>query len=366
MAIDLKDSKCILVTGGAGFIGNNLIRFLLKNTRAKIFNLDKFGYSSSSLAIDQYLRNLNINSQTRYEFLNCNLVNEKDVNNAIKYAKPEFIFNLAAESHVDRSIDSPSNFIDSNIIGTFNLLNTTLSYWEELKTAKKDSFRLIHISTDEVFGSLSNEDPRFAERTPYNPSSPYSASKASSDHLVNAWFNTYGLPVITTNCSNNYGPWQFPEKLIPLTILNALSNNSISVYGTGTNIRDWIYVDDHVNALCQIIQKASPGEKYCIGGECEKTNIHVVKNICSILDEIKPIDSSYSELIKFVKDRPGHDNRYAIDISKIKQEIGWSPNYSFEVSLKKTVQWYIKNQNWCNQMFEKSGYFKKRMGTLRN
>ena len=362
MEIDLKNSKSILVTGGAGFIGNNLIRFLLKNTRAKIFNLDKLGYSSSLIAIDQYLGNLNIESITRYEFLHCNLVNEKDVNCAIKYAKPDFIFNLAAESHVDRSIDNPLNFIESNIIGTFNLLNKTLSFWKELKTAKKDSFRLIHISTDEVFGSLSNDDPKFNERTPYDPSSPYSASKASSDHLVNAYFHTYGLPVITTNCTNNYGPWQFPEKLIPLTIINALSNNSISVYGNGMNIRDWIYVDDHVNALCQIIQKASPGEKYCLGGNSERTNIDVVKNICSILDEIKPSDRPYSELIKFVKDRPGHDNRYAIDSSKIKQEIGWSPNYNFQVTLKKTVQWYIKNQKWCNKILKKSGYDKKRIG----
>ncbi len=362
MEIDLKNSKSILVTGGAGFIGNNLIRFLLKNTRAKIFNLDKLGYSSSLEAIDNYLYDLKIDSRTRYELLNCNLICEQDLNNAIKYSKPDFIFNLAAESHVDRSIDSPFNFIESNITGTFNLLNTTLTYWKELKSCKKDCFRLIHISTDEVFGSLSNDDPKFNERTPYDPSSPYSASKASSDHLVNAWFHTYGLPVITTNCTNNYGPWQFPEKLIPLTILNALSNNSISVYGNGMNIRDWIYVDDHVNALCQIIQKASPGKKYCLGGNSERTNINVVKNICSILDEIKPSNRPYSELIKFVKDRPGHDNRYAVDSSKIKQEIGWSPNYNFEVALKKTVQWYIKNQNWCNKILKKSGYNKKRIG----
>ena len=340
----LKTCKHVLITGGAGFIGGELIIYLLKNTSVKIFNLDKISYASNKRRIENFLKENNQIDNNRYELLKGDLADKNFTQSTIQYSKPDIVFHLAAESHVDRSINEPDPFIQSNIIGTFNLLKAVHSYWDKLSDKQQKNFRLHHISTDEVFGSL-GETGSFNEKSPYLPRSPYSASKAASDHLINSWHHTYGLPTLVTNCSNNFGPWQFPEKLIPKTILNALSSKPIPVYGQGINTRDWLYVEDHIDGLIKVVSEGKIGDCYCIGGNSEKKNIEVVKNICDYLDQIKPKKNSYSELIKFVGDRPGHDFRYAINPEKINNELNWFPQYKFENGLHKTINWYLENIN---------------------
>ena len=344
--------KSILITGGAGFIGSALVRKLLLESNIKIYNLDKIGYASDLYSINQIVNKFPDKLKNRYEHLEVDLVNVSDTNNAINYAKPDLIFHLAAESHVDRSINSPKQFIDSNIIGTFNILEASREYWEKLSNEKKDIFKFIHISTDEVYGSLDHE-VKFDENSSYSPNSPYSASKASSDHLVKAWYKTYSLPTLITNCSNNYGPWQFPEKLIPVIINNALNKQPIPIYGSGHNIRDWLYVEDHINAIILVSKKGCIGTSYCIGAEEEKTNLDLANYICKILDNKRPHNYPHSSLIKFVKDRKGHDLRYAINPSKIKKELGWSPSNSFEKNINSTVNWYIENESWSRNLIKK-------------
>ena len=355
----------VLVTGGAGFIGSCLIRKLLENTESKIYNLDKLSYSSDLTSINLTIKKLNIDSK-RYKHFQIDLINSEDIKKVINSCNPDLVFHLAAESHVDRSIDNPKPFIENNIIGTLNLLENTNNYYQNLKESRKKSFRFINISTDEVFGSLNYDDSLFNEKSQYDPRSPYSASKASSDHLVNAWSHTYGLPTITTNCSNNFGPWQFPEKLIPLTISKALSEQNIPIYGDGKNIRDWLFVEDHVDALLKISFLGKEGNKYCIGGYKELTNLKLVETICESLDIIRPQNYSYKELINFVKDRPGHDFRYAINSNKIESEISWKANTEFTKALEKTIIWYVDNQEWCKEILEKACYFGERIGLKNN
>ncbi len=333
------------VTGGAGFIGSAFVRFLINSTKHEVLNLDKLTYAGNLHSLES------ISSNERYSFVKGDIFDEVLLAQLINDYQPKYIVHLAAESHVDRSIESAKEFINTNIIGTYNLLDVSTKYWNELKKDKKSSFRFHHISTDEVFGTLGNSG-FFTEKTPYDPSSPYSSSKAASDHLVRAWNRTYQLPVLLTNCSNNFGPFQFPEKLIPLTILNALQEKSLPVYGSGKNIRDWLYVEDHVDALYKVILNGKVGESYNIGGNNEKTNLAVVHEICSILDRLKPRKSNslYSDLVTFVEDRPGHDFRYAIDASKITHELNWIPSETFSTGLEKTIKWYIKNENWLNKL----------------
>ena len=349
-----------LITGGAGFIGGALIRKLISNESNIVFNLDKLGYASDLESID----NLNFkNNFGNYTFLNVDLVNKENLFDAIQRANPDVIMHLAAESHVDRSIDEPHLFLESNIVGTFNLLQLAKEYWSNLEPKKKENFKFHHISTDEVYGSL-GEKGSFNELTSYDPRSPYSASKASSDHLVRAWFHTYNFPVLITNCSNNFGPWQFPEKLIPLVISKALDGKKIPIYGDGLNIRDWLYVEDHIDALLLVIKKGKIGESYCIGGYGERTNKYIVELICSILDKRKPANYPYSDLIEYVKDRPGHDRRYSIDSSKINKELGWKSNFKLEESIEKTVNWYLDNYSWVKKIKEKSKYGGERIGQI--
>ena len=349
-----------LITGGAGFIGGALVRKLISNHTNVVFNLDKLGYASDLESID----NLDLkNNFGNYTFINVDLVDKENLGDAIQKANPDVIMHLAAESHVDRSIDEPHHFLESNIVGTFNLLQLAKEYWSNLETERKENFKFHHISTDEVYGSL-GEKGSFNELTSYDPRSPYSASKASSDHLVRAWFHTYNFPVLITNCSNNFGPWQFPEKLIPLVISKALDGKKIPIYGDGLNIRDWLYVEDHVEALLLVIQKGKIGESYCIGGYGERTNKYIVELICSILDKRKPANSSYSNLIEYVKDRPGHDRRYSIDSSKINKELGWKSNFKLEESIEKTVNWYLDNYSWVKKIQEKSQYGGERIGQI--
>ncbi len=336
----------ILVTGGAGFIGGTLIRKLLNTTKSLIFNIDTLNYASDLRSINNLEK-----AKGRHFHLNVNLKNIKETNEAIKVANPDIIFHLAAESHVDRSIISPNIFIDSNITGTFNLLEASRALYENLSNERKEKFKIIHISTDEVFGSL-GKIKRFRETSKYDPRSPYSASKAASDHLAKAWFHTYKLPTIITNCSNNYGPFQFPEKLIPLTILKAIEGEKIPIYGDGKNIRDWLFVEDHIEALLLIAEKGKPGDTYCIGGNNEKNNNYIVREICTILEKYIPSKITYTDLIEFVKDRPGHDKRYAIDSNKIKKELGWKPKTNFHEGLKITVEWYINNKEWYQTMIK--------------
>ncbi len=351
----------ILVTGGAGFIGGALIRKLLTETEVKIFNIDKIGYASDLTGIKRVLSEFNKNKVHRYDFIQIDLADRASTLNAVKYANPDLIFHLAAESHVDRSIDAPITFLESNVMGTFNLLEAAKSHWENLSGERKRYFRFHHISTDEVFGSL-GDSGQFSESSPYDPRSPYSASKAASDHLVNAWHHTYGLPVITTNCSNNFGPWQFPEKLIPVVILKALSDQKIPLYGDGRNVRDWLYVEDHVDALLIAATKGKLGSKYCIGGSSELSNRDVVQKICILLDEMHPSSEPYEKLIQLVNDRPGHDYRYAIDHGLITNELDWSPSFDFEDALRITVSWYLENLDWCHITRGKSGYSGERLG----
>ena len=343
--------KKILITGGAGFIGGALVRKLLKESKCFIYNLDNLTYSGDLSSINSLLKSLGSNSSARYKFFKGDISDKSTVDKVIQETQPELIIHLAAETHVDQSIRFPEKFISTNILGTFQLLQTSLIYYENTNKEIKKKFKFIHVSTDEVFGSL-NEEGYFNESSKYNPRSPYSASKASSDHLVKAWFHTYGLPCIITNCSNNYGPWQNPEKLIPNTISKALLNQHIPIYGNGKNIRDWLYVDDHIDAILLVAEKGMPGQNYCIGGNNEKTNLELCETICKILDDEKPQRSSYSNLISFVKDRPGHDKRYAIDNSFLKNTLGWSPKNSFDSGLQNTVKWYLCNLDWCKTKFQ--------------
>ena len=351
----------ILVTGGAGFIGSNLIQRLLLNKENKVFNLDKMGYASSTKSIDNLFKNINSNSLGTYEFLKVDLENKLDTQNALDYVLPDLIMHLAAESHVDRSIDGPDSFISSNIIGTFNLLESSRKIWGKFDKKKKNTFKFHHISTDEVFGSL-GKTGRFSEGTPYKPRSPYAASKASSDHLVLSWHHTFGLPVVLTNCSNNYGPWQFPEKLIPLTIYKAYQNQSIPLYGDGENVRDWLFIDDHIDALLLVAKKGVIGQSYCIGGKGEKSNKNVVLEICKIMDKIIPLNAPHKKLISYVPDRPGHDKRYSINPSKIKKELGWKSKHTFKEGLEKTVHWYVNNLEWYERITSSKQYNFERLG----
>ncbi len=336
----------ILVTGGAGFIGSNLVRFLLRQPGTSILNVDKLVFPGCSGTI----REFESSPRSKYAFSRTDLCDYAGLKRIFNDFRPEAVMHLAAESHVDRSIDEPESFIQSNIIGTYHLLKIALDYWKRLAGAEKNRFRFHHVSTDEVYGALGPEDPPFTETSPYAPNSPYSASKASADHLVRAWHHTYGLPVVISNCSNNYGPYQFPEKLIPLVITRALRGESLPVYGDGLNVRDWLYVEDHVCALFLVLKNGRTGENYNVGGNCEKTNNEVVHMICDLLDELLP-DSGYrphSRLITHVEDRPGHDRRYAMNTGKIRAELGWSPEHDFPAGLRKTVTWYLQNPGWCD------------------
>ena len=332
----------ILITGGAGFIGSNFILDWLRNTDEPVVNLDKLTYAGK-------LNNLAaLSGDSRYVFVKGDIGDVNLVKGLLATYQPRTVLHFAAESHVDRSIDGPEDFISTNIVGTFRLLESVRGYWSELAPAGKATFRFLHVSTDEVYGSLGESDPQFSETTPYAPNSPYSASKAASDHLVRAYFHTYGLPTITTNCSNNYGPFQFPEKLVPLVINNALSGGSLPIYGDGQNVRDWLYVGDHCAAICRVLERGRVGETYNIGGKNEKTNVAVVASICEMLDDLKPRADGlgYAKQITFVKDRPGHDRRYAIDARKIENALDWKPTETFESGLRKTIQWYLNNGNW--------------------
>ena len=344
-------NKNILVTGGAGFIGSAVIRYLINETNSNVLNIDKLTYAGNLESLET------VSNNPRYQFLHADICDKVAMTKAFDDFEPNIVMHLAAESHVDRSIDGPMDFIQTNIIGTYNLLEVARNYWQNLTEDKKSRFKFHHISTDEVYGDLEGTEDLFTEATSYSPSSPYSASKASSDHLVRAWHRTYGLPVVVTNCSNNYGPYHFPEKLIPLVILNALDGKPLPVYGDGKQIRDWLYVEDHARALYLVATTAKVGETYNIGGHNEKQNIDVVKTICTILDNIKPRTDgqSYTQQITFVKDRPGHDLRYAIDASKIQQELNWQPQETFESGIQKTVEWYLSNQGWVNHV--KSGEY---------
>ena len=338
----------VLVTGGAGFIGSCVVKRLLMQ-KHNVFNVDKFGYASSTAAIEKLFKEANKNDLGEHHLIRIDLSNKRDIDELVSEKKPDLIMHLAAESHVDRSISGPEAFLNSNVIGTFNLLEATRKYWNSLSPEKKEKFRFHHISTDEVFGSLSKEG-RFSEKTPYDPRSPYSATKASSDHLVNAWYHTYGVPILITNCSNNFGPWQFPEKLVPVVINKALNLEDIPIYGDGLNIRDWLYVEDHVDAILMVLNNGNVGESYCIGGYGEKTNLEIVNTICSIMDKKIPLKKPHSSLIRFVQDRAGHDRRYSIDPHKISNELGWKPKYSFEKGIEVTVSWFINNQEWCKKI----------------
>lgn len=347
----------ILVTGGAGFIGSAVIRYIIQNTNNQVLNIDKLTYAGNLESLKE------IDQHSNYEFKQIDICDTEQITAAIDAFQPNAIMHLAAESHVDRSIDGPAAFIQTNIVGTYTLLEAARKYWMGLDAEAQQNFRFHHISTDEVYGDLEGTTDLFTETTSYAPSSPYSASKASSDHLVRAWHRTYGLPVIVTNCSNNYGPYHFPEKLIPLVILNALDAKPLPVYGNGQQIRDWLFVEDHARALYKVVTEGVVGETYNIGGHNEKQNIEVVKTICKILDELKPQANGqiYESLITFVKDRPGHDLRYAIDATKIQNELGWTPTETFETGIRKTVQWYLNNLDWCHRVQDGS-YQRERLG----
>lgn len=356
----------ILVTGGAGFIGSAVIRHIIMNTNDSVINVDKLTYAGNLESLKL------VSTNPRYNFEQVDICDRATLERVFSQYQPDAVMHLAAESHVDLSITGPSDFIQTNIVGTYILLEAARQYWTQLDAERKAAFRFHHISTDEVYGDLPHPDeqegqavnqylPLFTETTPYAPSSPYSASKASSDHLVRAWLRTYGFPTIVTNCSNNYGPYHFPEKLIPLVILNALEGKSLPIYGKGDQIRDWLYVEDHARALYKVVTEGKVGETYNIGGHNEKQNIEVVKTICSILDSLVPKATPYAEQITFVTDRPGHDRRYAIDASKMSAELNWQPQETFETGLRKTIEWYLANQEWC-QHVQDGTYQRERLG----
>ncbi|MGN8020203.1 dTDP-glucose 4,6-dehydratase [Phyllobacterium sp. 22229] len=348
----------ILVTGGAGFIGSAVCRHLASNPRNQVVNVDKLTYAGNLASLRQ------IENYPNYSFVEADICDDAAILDVLHAEKIEAVMHLAAESHVDRSIDGPAAFIETNIVGTFRMLNAALAYWRDLPEPAKSEFRFHHISTDEVFGDLPFDSGIFTEETPYAPSSPYSASKAASDHLVRAWHETYGLPVVLSNCSNNYGPFHFPEKLIPLVILNALDEKPLPVYGAGANVRDWLFVEDHARALELVVTKGKPGESYNIGGRAERTNLSVVETICDILDSKRPRKGGarYRDLITFVTDRPGHDRRYAIDASKIERELGWKPAETFDSGLERTIQWYLDN-TWWWEPIRSGSYAGERLGS---
>ena len=347
----------LLVTGGAGFIGGNFVLRQRQQNAHRIINLDKLTYAGNLATLSD------LDTDLDHIFVEGDIGDRKLVQELLEKYQPTGIVNFAAETHVDRSIDGPDAFIQTNILGTFNLLETTRQYWRSLPEKEQQTFRFLHVSTDEVFGTLEKDDPAFSETTPYAPNSPYSASKASSDHLVRSYFHTYGLPTLITNCSNNYGPYQFPEKLMPLMILNALAGKPLPIYGDGLNIRDWLFVEDHCDAIETVITSGRPGETYNVGGGAEKTNLWLVKQICQILDELRPNSPHcpHESLITFVKDRPGHDRRYAINFSKLKTELGWTPREDLASGLRKTVEWYLDNTQWCQQVTSQT-YEGQRLG----
>ncbi|WP_420745560.1 dTDP-glucose 4,6-dehydratase [Photobacterium damselae] len=350
----------ILVTGGAGFIGSAVVRHIINNTQDSVINLDKLTYAGNLESLSD------VENSERYVFEQVDICDREELDRVFAQHQPDAVMHLAAESHVDRSIDGPAAFIETNIIGTYTMLEAARQYWNQLDKVRKSTFRFHHISTDEVYGDLEGTDDLFTETTSYSPSSPYSASKASSDHLVRAWLRTYGLPTIVTNCSNNYGPYHFPEKLIPLMILNALEGKELPVYGNGMQIRDWLYVEDHASALYTVVTQGEIGETYNIGGHNEKANIEVVKTICSLLEELIPNKpegvEQYQDLITYVTDRPGHDVRYAIDATKIAADLGWKPAETFESGIRKTVEWYLNNEKWWSRVLDGS-YSRERLGT---
>ena len=352
-------TKKILVTGGAGFIGSALIRHTIQQTPHRVLNVDKLTYAGNLSSLDA------VSSDPRYAFKQVDIVHADAVASVFESYRPTTVMHLAAESHVDRSIDGPAAFIETNIIGTYTMLEAARKYWEGLPGDEKDQFRFLHVSTDEVYGTL-GKTGLFTEETSYKPNSPYSSSKASSDHLVRAWVHTYGFPALITNCSNNYGPYQFPEKLIPVVILNAIEGKPIPVYGKGENVRDWLFVNDHVEALLKVAAEGKIGETYNIGGHNEMQNIEIVRLICSLLDEKieKPAVDNHESLISFVQDRPGHDFRYAIDASKIDRELGWRPKETFETGIAKTVDWYLANRPWCDEV-TRGKYERERLGLIK-
>lgn len=355
----------ILITGGAGFIGSAVVRHIIENTNDSVVNVDCLTYAGNLESL------ITVDANERYVFEEVNICDRSELDRVFNTNKPDAVMHLAAESHVDRSIIGPAAFIETNVVGTYTLLEATREYWNNMDDASKQAFRFHHISTDEVYGDLTHPDevpagttlPMFLETTPYAPSSPYSSSKASSDHLVRAWLRTYGLPTIVTNCSNNYGPYHFPEKLIPLVILNALEGKDLPIYGKGDQIRDWLYVADHARALYKVVTEGKIGETYNIGGHNEKKNLEVVQIICEILDALVPKKTKYSEQITYVTDRPGHDRRYAIDSTKMQKKLGWRPVETFETGLRKTVQWYLDNEQWCKNVQDGS-YQRERLGEI--
>ena len=364
--------KSILVTGGCGFIGSNFIRLLLRNNGSllaengydHLINLDALTYAGNRANLTEF------EDSQSYRFVEGDICDQALVSSLLEENEVDTIVHFAAESHVDRSIDGPEPFVQTNVVGTLRLLQAAKERWDSLEDDRKGAFRFLHVSTDEVYGTLAPEDPAFCETTPYAPNSPYSASKASSDFFVRSYFHTYGMPVVTTNCSNNYGPYQFPEKLIPLVLLNALEGKPLPIYGDGKQIRDWLYVEDHCTGILAALTKGQQGETYCIGGRSEMENIQIVRRICAILDELRPASenpklegkNSYEDLITYVKDRPGHDRRYAINYDRIEAECGWSPAETFDTGIRKTVEWYLENQDWCQDIAEKK-YTRERLGT---
>ena len=347
----------ILVTGGAGFIGSALVRYLVKKAGAEVLNVDKLTYAGNLASLKE------IEGVANYQFLQADICDLQKMSEAMTSFKPDRIMHLAAESHVDRSISGAADFVQTNVMGTFSLLEAARHYWNDLSSARKEAFRFLHVSTDEVYGSLGDEG-LFEEVTPYDPSSPYSASKAASDHLAIAWHRTYGLPVVVSNCSNNYGPYHFPEKLIALIILNAMDGKPLPVYGEGTNIRDWLYVEDHARALDLIASRGRLGEKYNVGGRNERRNIDVVKRVCSLMDELRPKATPHADLITYVTDRPGHDARYAIDATKLETELGWKAQENFDSGIERTVRWYLDNEWWW-QPLRQGVYTGERLGVLK-